>query len=289
MKLRIADLIMDVACGDETAESLPNLSPFLVSDENTGGQPVICHIRTGIRLSPEKASPTLVNTLDEKTLSLWVMPDHCSISLTFHTEKCTCRLRADRQWRCIETDWRPADAASFAVLNDFIMVAFVYSSAFHHTVSIHASCIHIGDNGCAFIGPSGIGKSTHSRLWLEHIPGACLLNDDQPVLRLMPGDEIRLSGSPWSGKTPCYQNRNVRLKAVFFMEQADENSVVRLDGIETFRKLLKATSLIGRDTASFKAISETQARVSGTVPAYVLRNCPDKEAALLSYQTFMSV
>lgn len=34
-----------------------------------------------------------------------------------------------------------------------------------------------------FLGESGTGKSTHTRLWLENIPGSRLLNDDSPVLR----------------------------------------------------------------------------------------------------------
>ena len=109
-----------------------------------------------------------------------------------------------------------------SLLNDFIMISFIYSAAFHGGALIHASCIAIDDKGVAFVGPSGIGKSTHSQLWLKHIPGARLLNDDQPILRLMPGGEVMLFGSPWSGKTSCYINEGVRLETIFRMEQADE-------------------------------------------------------------------
>jgi hypothetical protein len=146
--------------------------------------------------------------------------------------------------------------------------------------------VAVQEQGCAFIGPSGIGKSTHSRLWLQHIPGARLLNDDQPVLRLHPDGTVMLYGSPWSGKTTCYHNEGVRLKALFFMQQASENAITRLSGIETFQQLMKATSLMGRDTITFQAISQTQAAICGAVPAYRFQNQPTEEAAALSYQAF---
>jgi hypothetical protein len=147
--------------------------------------------------------------------------------------------------------------------------------------------VAIQEQGCAFIGPSGIGKSTHSRLWLQHIPGARLLNDDQPVLRLHSDGTVKLYGSPWSGKTPCYHNEGVELKALFIMQQAMENRLTRLTGIETFQQLLKATSLMGRDTVTFQAISRTQARICELIPAYWFRNCPTQEAATLSHQVFL--
>ena len=167
------------------------------------------------------------------------------------------------------------------------MIAFVYRSAFYHTVTIHASAVAVQDQGCAFIGPSGIGKSTHSRLWLQHIPGTRLLNDDQPVLRLHPDGTVMLYGSPWSGKTTCYHNEGVRLKALFFMQQASENAITRLSGIETFQQLLKATSLMGRDAITFQGISQTQAAICGAVPAYRFQNRPTEDAATLSHQVFL--
>ena len=71
------------------------------------------------------------------------------------------------------------------------------------------------------------------------------------------------------------------------MEQASENEALRLSGIETFRRLMPATSLIGRDTVSFEHISRTQASIAGMIPAYLLKNRPDKKAAELSNRLFV--
>lgn len=282
MRLQIADWFMQVDCDDAVAGQLPNLHPFLVSDPFSSDTDFLFRLQLGVSLSPEKTVPVLVNELEGRTLRLWLMPDHCSISLKLADSQQTYWLRASRDWKQIVSDWKPDYPGSYSVLNDFLMIAFIYSSAFRDTVLLHASCVAVGSEGCAFIGPSGVGKSTHSRLWLEHIPDSRLLNDDQPVLRRMPDGSMRIYGSPWSGKTFCYRNEGVRLNALFFMEQAAENRAIRLDGIHTFCRLLEAASAIGRDSRTFSPVSETLAWVAGTIPAYLLKNLPEKSAALLS-------
>lgn len=223
---------------------------------------------------------------DGRTIRIWLTADYCYIALTPYGSPHTYWLRTDRRWRNVQTDLLPETSEDYALLNDFIMISFIYSAAFHGGALIHASCIAVDDKGVAFVGPSGIGKSTHSQLWLKHIPGARLLNDDQPILRLMPGGEVMLFGSPWSGKTSCYINEGVRLETIFRMEQAEENRAVRMDGIEAFRMLLSSTSLIGRDSLSFAVISGTLAQIAGSIPTFTLYNKPEQEAALLSYNIF---
>ena len=287
MRLSIAGLLVDVAVDASVVEALPNLHPFVVScgDEASA----ICEIHTGQHIQGEEVPPVLTSHSEEKTIRVWFKPDACKLSLYSPRTDRTYWLQADRHWCTVQTDWIPDSFEAYVCLNDILMIAFVYRSAFYHTVTVHASAVAVQEQGCIFVGPSGIGKSTHSRLWLQHIPGACLLNDDQPVLRLHPDGTVRLYGSPWSGKTSCYHNEGVRLKAIFFMQQALENHLTRLSGIETFQQLMKATSLMGRDTLTFKAISQTQAVVCGAVPAYRFQNRPTGEAAALSHQAFTDI
>jgi hypothetical protein len=40
------------------------------------------------------------------------------------------------------------------------------------------------------LGKSGTGKSTHSRLWLDYVEGSELLNDDNPVVRIIDGNPL---------------------------------------------------------------------------------------------------
>ena len=289
MILRIADLFLEVLCECELAKSLPNLIPFLMDVPLREKDELITRLETACSLNSEIGMPMLTTVLEGRTLSVWLKPHTCSVQLTFHHSNHSFLLQTDRRWRHVKTNWTPLQENASVALNDFIMLSFIYSAAFHQTVLFHASSVSIGNKGCAFVGPSGIGKSTHSQLWIKNISGTRLLNDDQPILRLLPDGSIRIYGSPWSGKTPCYQNRGVELEALFFMEQANANKITKLDVIESYHRLLQATSLISNDTESFAAISETQARVISMVPAFKLENLPVKAAAELSYQTFISL
>lgn len=285
MILQIAGLYLEIQCDEKVEAQLPNLQPFVTTSLPEGESPV-CIFRTGQAIDEETTEPTLTSVSDDKTIRLWLKPEVCKLSLHISSLGRTFWLQAGREWKEVSTDWKPESSPLYPYLDDFIMIAFVYSSAFHQTATIHASSVAINHQGCAFIGPSGIGKSTHSRLWLEHVPGTRLLNDDQPVLRLQPDGTIRIYGSPWSGKTECFRNEGVELKSLFFMQQSQENEITRLTPIETFQRLMKATSIIGRDTVTFKGISHTLASVGGGVPAYLFKNQPTREAVGISFYTF---
>ena len=285
MILCIADLLMEIR-GIDAVEHLPNLAPFTIEKEQTDGRTVICTVEMGRQITPETSAPTLTSTAKDKSIHVWLTPEHCKIALT-RSNGNNCLMQATREWETVETDLQLDAQESYATLNDLIMIAFVYSSALHSTTTIHASSVMIGDESCAFIGPSGVGKSTHAAMWLQHINGARLLNDDQPAIRLFNDGSVRIYGTPWSGKTPCYINEKATLKSLFFMEQSRSNSLAQMNSIETYQQLMKATSLIGRDTVTFRKISDTQAKTASLIPAYTLKNTPSPEALALSHGAFM--
>lgn len=66
------------------------------------------------------------------------------------------------------------------------MLLFAFTSAGHDILLLHASAMVRDNQAFLFLGRSGTGKSTHSRQWQQAYPDAWLLNDDNPVLRIMP-------------------------------------------------------------------------------------------------------
>ena len=167
--------------------------------------------------------------------------------------------------------------------DDFVRFAFIYTAAFHHTVLLHASCIKNKDRGIAFMGRSGIGKSTHSRLWLNYIQNSELLNDDQPAVRIQ-NDEATIYGTPWSGKTTCYKNKSVKLNAILCMDQKTFNKLIPIPKITLFAHLLSACSLIKTEKVTLSKITETLSEIVNRVSGGILQNKPEEEAALLSYE-----
>lgn len=284
MLLKIANLYLEIGCPARVAEVLDNLRPFVQPEGDCPPEGPLLRMSPGRDWDFPSSRPDVEEDINGKHISIWLSDQGCDLALAPHGSRRTFRLRADRKWRKVLTDVSLTDREGFEALNDFIMLSFTYAAAFARTVLIHASCVAAGDECAAFIGHSGAGKSTHSALWLRHVPGTRLLNDDQPALQAAPDGTVRIFGTPWSGKTPCYRQDSARLKAFFLMEQAQENRLVRQAPLEAFRTLLCATSLIGRDGRTFGPISRTVAAVAGRIPVYTLRNRPEEAAVRLSLQ-----
>ena len=115
-------------------------------------------------------------------------------------------------------------------------------------------------------------------MWLRHIPGSDLMNDDNPIVRLIDG-EAWIYGSPWSGKTPCYRNIKARLGAITRIDRAKENSVDKPSPIEAFASLLPSCSSMKWDSAIYNAVCDTITKIVETGRIYTLHCLPNKEAA----------
>ena len=257
-----------------------NYRPFRV--EAIGDAPLL--FRMDFKPLPAvQGEPTCCFHTDRGVYRIWLQEYFYIVEFQLNGSKRKYRMRADKSWSQVETDIYANGLYDPLVLNELILIAFVYSAAFHDAVLLHASSIRYGERGVAFIGPSGIGKSTHSLLWLEHIRGACLLNDDQPVVRLIEGIPY-VFGSPWSGKTVCFKNESARLEALFLMEQALENRIDRLPPVPAFQKLLASCAMIKQDEKTFACITETLSSIAGKVKMFHLRSKPEKAAAELSFK-----
>ena len=169
-------------------------------------------------------------------------------------------------------------------IGNSMMLMFAYHTAAHDTLMIHASVTVRDGRGYVFLGRSGTGKSTHSRLWLENIPGTWLLNDDNPVIRIVDGT-VRVFGTPWSGKTPCYINDNVPVGGIVRLEQAPHNEIRRLGTLEAYAALAPSCSSMSWDRDWADAENRTLEKVISTVKCWHLKCLPDADAALLSSGT----
>ena len=155
----------------------------------------------------------------------------------------------------------------------------------HLTIPIHSSTVCHKGGGVLFLGESGTGKSTHTQLWIKHIPGTSLLNDDSPVIRLCDGVPT-VYGTPWSGKMPCYKNESHPIRALVRLSQAPYNAIRRLPVISAIGALLPSCPpSFAFDDRLQDRECDTLSQVIARVPVYHLECLPDKAAAELSYHT----
>ena len=187
-------------------------------------------------------------------------------------------LQATADFHAATIATRGEDSLRTFAVNNALMLMYAFAAADKDTLLVHSSVIKNKGKGYLFLGKSGTGKSTHSNLWLKHIEGSELLNDDNPIIRIY-DDEILVFGSPWSGKTPCYKNDNAEIGAFVQIKQAPENSIQRNRPLQAFAVLLPSMSAMKWDKQIYNSICNSVGRLIERVSLYTLRCRPDQEAA----------
>ena len=136
----------------------------------------------------------------------------------------------------------------------------------------------------AFTAKSGVGKSTHTALWLKNGPNARVLNGDKPLYRLEDDGSLTVFGTPWNGKENWGENISAPLAAICFIERGVENSIRRADEEDAVARLMHQLYLRGSRDSVTKQLILMDALVRG-VPYFVLACNISDEAALLAWNT----
>lgn len=173
-------------------------------------------------------------------------------------------------------DWQ--DKMCHSALSSLLRIAFGQAIVWHNGVSIHSSTVTLGDKAYMFLGKSGTGKSTHSRMWLESFAECELLNDDNPMIRVE-GGEVKVYGTPWSGKTRCYKNRSAQVQGLVRLRQAPENRFTRRKGCEAFVELLPSCAVLRFDDELYDKMCDTLAAVAQQTTVGVMDCLPNTDAA----------
>lgn len=199
------------------------------------------------------------------------------------------------QWPVVMQLWASADftqaklhivkpSQALFALNNAMMLMFAFSTAAYGTLEMHASVIQNSGKAYLFLAKSGTGKSTHSRMWLENIEGSTLLNDDNPIVRVLPDGQIRVYGSPWSGKTPCYVNEDYPIGAFVQIRRAAENRAIPQNVVASYAMIYTSSSGIKFDRTMADQLNDTIAKVVSASRAFILECRPDAEAAKVCYE-----
>lgn len=170
-------------------------------------------------------------------------------------------------------------------ISTVLMLMFAFSTARRNTLLMHSSVTVKDGKAYLFLGKSGTGKSTHSRLWIDNIEGCELLNDDNPVVRVEDNGEVRVYGSPWSGKTPCYRNLDYPVGAIVDLHQAKVNRIRRQSLLEAYVSMYVSFSGYRFIKEMADGLHATNEKVVASVPCFTLDCLPNADAAYLCYNT----
>lgn len=167
-----------------------------------------------------------------------------------------------------------------------LWMATAISISYAGGILIHSSTLIYNTKAYLFLGESGTGKSTHTRLCRENVKGAGLLNDDSPLIRVVDG-EVYACGSPWSGKTPCYKDEKYPLGGIVRLSQAPYNKIARLSVLKAFAALYPSCPpAFAQDKELSDNICSTLSAIIAKVPVFSMECLPDKDAVLMVKNAF---
>ncbi len=147
---------------------------------------------------------------------------------------------------------------------------------------LHSSAVVVDGKAYLFTADSGVGKSTHTRLWLDAFgERAYILNDDKPALRREDGVWYAY-GTPWSGKHDISVNARVPVAGIACLSRAAENRIEPFGGTAAIGAILKQLNRPRMPEARIKLL-ELLDQLIREVPVWHLACNKEPQAAQVAY------
>ena len=272
-------LLIETTDFETTRRLIPSFDPFFVEIEEGNTDILFKFIGNKKILIPE-TDPVDIVEIHGLSYKVFLEEGVMTVCMSMQDNEYYFQISADKS--TVITDITLIKESESFFLLYFLRTVYGIISAYHKTLKIHASVIEKDGKALIFLGKSGTGKSTHSKLWQKYVPGCALLNDDEPIIRIMNDGTIKVFGAPWSGSTPCYRNASADVSAFVHLHQSDENRLTKLNGMESFTSLLQSTAIMRSDSNNRTMIISMINDILEKVSVYRLDNRPDREAVSLS-------
>lgn len=153
----------------------------------------------------------------------------------------------------------------------------------HGLCTMHGVLMEHNGKGIILTADSGVGKTTHARLWRDH-KSAIILNGDRVTVEKRETHWVG-HGLPWSGSSGEQMNRSVEITAVVQIVRGRENRAERLQGMEAFTVALGQLLTPAWDKTLAEQAVDMAAALTAEVPVWRLFCTPDRGAADVLEQT----
>lgn len=280
-RFKVAGHIFEISSADtDIVKILPNLEPFVCECD---GEPLYT-INIDNSINPSwRGSRVGHFPCPSACFEVYRMDNGAYQILILQDEKIPCAfIESDSEYKKFSITTRGSESSIAFGLNNALMVIFTICTSCHGTLLMHSSVVENEGKGYMFLGVSGQGKSTHSDLWVKHVPGSTLINDDNPIVRIAEDGTPTVYGSPWSGKRPIYKNVHYPIGGFAAIEQEKENRIRKESIPSAFGIFLNSCSTLKFDKTIHMNICGTVSKVLERLPVHTLFCRPDKEAAEIS-------
>ena len=284
--LEIGGRRMIIAGAPWTEATVPaNFRPFVRPLENGTEQAVALSIEYGAMPALPASRPLSESFNDLGRAALHDGGDSWIVVLTPRPGEQPRVMEMARDFRSATLRLLTGDPYAGFVIDSMTRIYFSQYVALHGDMITHASVVGCDGRAYMFMGRSGTGKSTHSRMWMEAF-GCTLINDDCPMIHKDCNGDYLACGTPWSGKTPCWRDMALPLAGIARLRQAPANSFHRLSDVEAFVAFIPGMSVMTADSALYSAASSAALDIIARIPVGMLDCLPDRDAARVCRNAF---
>lgn len=140
----------------------------------------------------------------------------------------------------------------------------------------HASQIVLNDYSILFTGPSGIGKTTQARLWMEY-EGARMVCNDRTLIRET-DEGWNAYGYPIDGSSPIRSNEVNRLGCIVLLSQGKENHVEKISAAQAIAGLMSQLVIDSWNPQAHVKAMEVLSEMLRDIPVFRLCCTADRKA-----------
>ena len=166
---------------------------------------------------------------------LYTLPDGQLLWQQTYRDSLQLQLVVSRDRKTITVTADETNTFGMAVLESLTFLVF-FLFLQKDVLSFHGVLLEAAGKGLVIAADSGVGKTTHARLWRDH-KNAWILNGDRSSCYRCQGKWLGF-GTPWCGTSGEYLNRQVPISALVVLERSYVNQVAELQGAQKLQKLL---------------------------------------------------
>ena len=152
----------------------------------------------------------------------------------------------------------------------------------------HGAVLEYDGIAYAVTAHSGVGKTTHTRLWLKEFEGkAKILNGDKPILRIIDG-EVYAASTPWRGKEGYGYNGMRKLGAIGFLARGTVNKSRTVTPDDAVMRFMNQVYISKVNVLSLTRSMRVCNKLLSGVPLYEFECNMDPDAAHVTRDAFIS-
>lgn len=152
---------------------------------------------------------------------------------------------------------------------------------------LHGVILEWHGKGIVLTAASGVGKTTHARLWRKY-ENALIINGDRVLLR-KEKETWYAYGIPWSGSSGECVNRKIALHVIVFLSQGEKNTVNFVKPAEALSNLMPRVIAPPRNINSQTTALDLSIQCLEKVPAIHLQCRPDEESVNILKEAILKI